>query len=664
MNMQPNTKQIETDMIEGRESDVLWAPSEVQKTTSAMWRFAEANGFDPKDYETLHRWSIDKKGAFWSAVWDFCKVIGDKGKTAFQADDAAWMTGARFFPQARLNLAENLLRGGDDDLAIYAMDEQGTAQNITRGQLRAKVGKVAQGLRAAGIKPGDRVAGVQPNDVDALVALLATVAVGGTWTSCSPDFGETAIIDRIGQVEPKVLFAAPSYRYGGKQHDVSGRIAAIMAKMPSVKQLVISGEGSVDPALNAIAQDDFGTIAEVEFERLPFDHPVYILYTSGTTGAPKAIVHRAGGVLMQHLKEHVLHGDVRPGDRVMWYTNTAWMMYHWLVSALATDAAIVLYDGAPILKENDGLDCSPIWKLVDAAKITHLGISPKYLATLASEEYHPKDQVDLSSFRSLLVCGAPTLPHQFDWVYAAIKEDMCFSSISGGTEILGSFLIGSPLHPVRRGQLTVKALGHGINVVDDRGAPIVGQRGELVCTEPFPSMPLTFWGEGGDQRYRDTYFSDRAEIWTHGDVAELTYTGSGYVHGRSDNTLKPGGVRIGISEIYAVCERYALFDDFLVFGADHEGDEEVVLCLKLAEGADVTSEVLTALRKDIRSQASPRHVPARIHLVQEVPYTINGKRVESAARTTLAGLPVKNVGSLANPLCLEEYKALTRGTAL
>ena len=391
-----------------------------------------------------------------------------------------------------------------------------------------------------------------------------------------------------------------------------------------------------------------------------FDHPSYILFTSGTTGAPKAIVHRTGGVLLQHMKEHVLHGDVRPGDRLIWYTNTAWMMYHWMVSALATGAAVVLYDGAPILKTEAGLDCSPLWRLAESAGVTHLGVSPKYLATLAAEEFCPGNMYDLSPLRALMACGAPILPHQFDWCYENIKSDMMFASISGGTEILGCFLIGSPIHPVRRGQLTVKALGHAVNVLDERGAPVVGRRGELVCTEPFPSMPLTFWGEDGDRRYHDTYFSQRPQIWTHGDVAELAATGGGYVHGRSDNTLKPGGVRIGSSEIYAVCETLTEIDDALVFGADYHGDEEVVLCVKPAGDHEISDATLDELRRRIRSEASPRHVPARIHVVSDIPYTINGKRVEGAARTVVAGGQVKNTGSLANPTCLEEYRTLKR----
>ena len=628
-----------------------------------MAKFADWQGFDPRDYVGLHRWSISKPGEFWSALWDFACIVGEKGNRFFLPDQSAWMTGARFFPDARLNLSENLLRGADADTAVHEVLESGACRAITRAELRARVARVADGLRTSGIEPGDRVAGVLPNNLDALVALLATVALGGVWTSCSPDFGKAAIVDRIGQVGPKVLFAATSYRYGGKSHEIGARIADVVADVPSISTLVLSGDGVVS-GLRSVRQDEFGRNARLEFARVPFDHPVYILYTSGTTGIPKAIVHRAGGVILQHMKEHVLHGDVRTGDALIWYTNTAWMMYHWMVSALGAGTSIVLYDGAPILKSIDGLDPSPLWRLVDNVGVTHLGISPKYLATLAAENYRPGEHHDLSTLRALLICGAPTLPHQFDWVYASIKSDMSFASISGGTEILGCFLIGSPLHPVRRGQLAVPALGHAVAVLDERGVPVTGRRGELVCTEPFPSMPLTFWGEGGDRRYYDTYFGARAEVWTHGDVAELTYTGGGYVHGRSDNTLKPGGVRIGISEIYAVCETYPEIDDCLAFGAVHDGDEEVVLCLKPAAGADLGSDLVGRLRAQIRAEASPRHVPARVHVVREVPYTINGKRVEGAARTTVAGGVVKNLGSLANPGCLEEYRTLRREDAL
>ncbi len=645
------------------ESNILWTPQSDAFEKTALANFAICNGFNPRDYDSLHRWSVSDLGNFWSALWDFVGVIGEKGETFFVQDEKAWMTGAKFFPQAQLNLAENLLKGDEQQTIAYYVDETNNYLSITRSELRARVAQAANGLISVGVKPGDRVASVLPNNFDALVSLFATLSIGAIWTSCSPDFGKTAIVDRIGQVEPKVLFTSTLYCYGGKQHDIGNRIAEILDCIPSINTVVISGDGEI-PGKESIHQELFGEPGSLKFKQLPFDHPVYILYTSGTTGIPKAIVHSAGGVLLQHMKEHVLHGDVRPGDKLIWYTNTAWMMYHWMVSAIGAGAAIVLYDGAPILKTKNGLDPSPLWELTENIGVTHLGISPKYLATLAAENYVPGAHYNMETLRALLVCGAPTLPHQFDWVYESIKNDMVFASISGGTEILGCFLIGSPLHPVRRGQLAVKALGHAVTVLDERGVEVIGRRGELVCTEPFPSMPITFWGKGGNERYHDTYFSDRQEVWTHGDVAELTYSGGAYVHGRSDNTLKPGGVRIGISEIYAVCECYPEIDDFLVFGADHDGDEEVVLCLKPAEGAVITTEKVAEIRQQIRSEASPRHVPARVHLVDDVPYTINGKRVEGAARTALAGGAVKNLGSIGNPKCLEQYKSLSRDKAL
>ena len=643
-------------------SSVLWAPAPAAFESSNLARFCRATGFDPRDYETLHRWSVSDPGAFWRAVWDFGRVIGDPGAISLLRDDQAPMTRSRFFPDASFNLAENLLRGDDDRAAVIETDESGHFRTFTLGELRRRVARTAQGMRAAGVASGDSVGGILPNRVEGLVALLATLSIGAVWSSCSPDFGAAAIVDRLGQIGIKVLFAAPRYRYAGKEHDISGRLTEIIAAMPTVTTLVLTGDDK--PAMPAaVAFEDFGAHAPLAFERVPFDHPAYVLYTSGTTGAPKAIVHRTGGVLLQHLKEHLLHGDVRPDDVMSWYTNTAWMMYHWLISGLACGATVVLYDGAPILKTADGLDPSPLWTMAERARVTHFGTSPKYLATLAAEGYAPGRLHDLSSLRSLLSAGAPVSPSQFDWVYAQVKPDMIFASISGGTEIIGCFLLGSPIHTVRRGELTVKGLGLAVAVMDERNAPVIGRQGDLVCTEPFPSMPLTFWGNDGDARYHATYFAARREIWTHGDVAEMTAHGSGIIHGRSDTTLKPGGVRIGTAEIYAACETFAEIEDCLVFGAPVEGDEEIVLCVKLNEGFGLTSELAARIRRAIREGASPRHVPHRIHAVQAVPYTLNGKRVEGAARTTLEGKPVKNIASLANPACLEEYRALDRSKA-
>ncbi|TPM98254.1 acetoacetate--CoA ligase [Mesorhizobium sp. B2-1-3A] len=646
-------------------SSVLWAPAPAAFESSNLARFCRANGFDPRDYETLHRWSVSDLGAFWRAVWDFGRVIGDPGARSFLRDDQAPMTRSRFFPDASLNVAENLLRGDDDRTAVIETDESGHFRTFTLGELRRRVARTARGLRAAGVASGDSVGGILPNRVEGLVALLATLSIGAVWSSCSPDFGAAAIVDRLGQIGVKVLFAAPRYHYARKEHDISERLAEIAAAMPTVTTLVLTGEAGAKPdcAAACIAFDDFGSDGTLAFERVPFDHPAYVLYTSGTTGAPKAIVHRTGGVLLQHLKEHLLHGDVRPGDVMSWYTNTAWMMYHWLISGLACGATVVLYDGAPILKTADGLDPCPLWIMAERARVTHFGTSPKYLATLAAEGYAPGRLHDLSSLRSLLSAGAPVSPSQFDWVYAQVKPDMIFASISGGTEIIGCFLLGSPIHAVRRGELTVKGLGLAVAVMDERNAPVIGRQGDLVCTEPFPSMPLTFWGKDGDARYHATYFAARREIWTHGDVAEMTAHGSGIIHGRSDTTLKPGGVRIGTAEIYAACETFAEIEDCLVFGAPVEGDEEIVLCVKLNAGFGLTSELAARIRRAIREGASPRHVPHRIHAVRAVPYTLNGKRVEGAARTTLEGKPVKNMASLANPACLEEYRALDRSKA-
>ncbi|CAN7550141.1 acetoacetate--CoA ligase [Mesorhizobium sp. LjNodule214] len=646
-------------------SSVLWTPAPAAFQSSNLARFCLANGFDPRDYETLHRWSVSDPGAFWRAVWDFGGVIGDPGAISLLRDDLAPMTGSRFFPDASLNLAENMLRGDEEKFAVIEADEGGHFRSFTLAELRRLVARTAQGLRAAGVGKGDCVGGILPNRLEGLVALLATLAVGATWSSCSPDFGAAAIVDRLGQIGVKVLFAAPRYRYAGKEHDISERLAEIVAALPTVQIMVLTGNDATMPKCSAqsVGLDDFGDDGALVFERVPFDHPAYVLYTSGTTGAPKAIVHRTGGVLLQHLKEHLLHGDVRASDVMSWYTNTAWMMYHWLISGLACGAAVVLYDGAPILKTAEGLDPSPLWKMAQRARVTHFGTSPKYLATLAAEGYAPGRLHDLSSLRSLLSAGAPVSPGQFDWAYEHVRQDMIFASISGGTEIIGCFLLGSPIHAVRRGELTVKGLGLAVAVMDERNAPVIGRQGDLVCTEPFPSMPLTFWGEDGDARYHATYFAARPEIWTHGDVAEMTAYGSAVIHGRSDTTLKPGGVRMGTAEIYAACESFAEIEDCLVFGAPVEGDEEIVLCVKLNDGFGLTPELAAQIRRVIREGASPRHVPHRIHAVQAVPYTLNGKRVEGAARTTLEGKPVKNTASLANPACLDEYRALDRSRA-
>lgn len=637
---------------------IMWRPDAGMQAGSALSRFAVEAGFPPEDYEGLHRWSVADPGAFWSLLWDFAGVIGDKGAEAFAPDEAARMTGARFFPQARLNIAENFLRGDGDAVAVIETDEDGTRRDTTRQALREEVARIACGMRDAGVGVGDRVGVVLPNRRECLVTQLAALSIGAIWTSCSPDFGTAAILDRIGQVRPRLMIVQPHIRYGGKDIDISDRLSSICEAIDSLTGLVIVGDGNIDTGLPVTQWSDFGSAAPLTFERLPFDAPCYILYTSGTTGAPKAIVHRTGGVLLQKFKEHLLHGDLRPGDRFLWYTNTAWMMYHWVVASLGCGAVLVLYDGAPIVKRGGELDCAPLWRAVEALQLTHLGISPKYLSTLAENGYVPAERHDLSSLRWMLSAGSPVAPHQYDWIYRAVKADMGFASISGGTEIMGCFLLGSPLHPVRRGHLTVRALGLAVNVLDERGAPVIGRPGELVCTEPFPSMPLTFWGEGGDQRYREAYFSARPEIWTHGDHAQIEADGSAVIHGRSDCTLNPGGVRIGTADIYNACEGFEQIEDAIVFGRQIPGDEEIVLCLKMRAGASLTPDLARDIRRVLRENCSPRHVPAAIYPVRDIPYTINGKRVEAAARAVVAGQEVRNRASLANAECLGEYAQL------
>lgn len=650
--------------------EIIWTPSEARWRDTAYARFAEAMGYDPLDYAGLHAWSISDLGAFWSSFWDFAGVIGDKGDIAFQADPVHWMTGAHFFPDARINFAENMLRLEGDAIAVIEADEAGHRRHITADTLRAEVARVAQGLRDLGVEPGDRVASVLPNRVESLITMLATTAVGGVWTSCSPDFGSAAILDRVGQVEPKVFFAGTHVLYGGKSLDLTERMADIARQMDHLVAVVTVGGGDLDLSVPVTEFAEFGSAAPLEFTRVPFDAPAFVLYTSGTTGKPKAIVHRTGGPTLKLMSEHVLHNDMRKGDKALWYTNTAWMMYHWLVGAMSTGATVVLYDGAPVLKAGDGIDGSPLWRLIEEEKITHLGISPKYLATLSANDYRPKDHFDTSSLRWMLAAGSPMAPWQYDWMYDAVQADtgdMGFASISGGTEILGCLLVGHPALPLRRGVLSCKALGIATNVLDDRSAPVVGRSGELVCTEPFPSMPLTFWGENGTQRYHDTYFADRREIWTHGDHATIYPDGSGEIHGRSDFTLNPGGVRIGTADIYNITDRFEEIDDCVVFGRpmkDDPLDEEIVLCLKMVEGREATPELAKAIRRALRSECSPRHAPAAIYTVEDIPYTINSKRVEGAAKAMATGGEVKNQASLANPESLVEFATLDQKTPL
>jgi len=645
----------------------LWQPSPRDLSDSSLAKFARSCGFEPSQYEELHRWSISDLEGFWNALWDFSGVIGERGETVLERKSDGEMFGARWYPQAAINFAENLLCGPDARLAIIEMDESGRRNDISMGQLRRRVSQAQQGLQRLGIQPGDTIGAILPNNLDALVALLASASIGAVWASCSPDFGAPGIIDRIGQVLPKVLFAVRAYVYNGRQYDIDENVAAVLAGMKDLQHLVVMGERLALPEIprtHCLGWDELckAPPAPLTFQRVPFSHPLYVMFTSGTTGLPKGIVHTTGGTLLQHRKEHVLHCDVRPGDVMSWYTNTAWMMYHWVISGLASHAAVVLYEGAAIIKRTEKNDVGILWRMAEEAGVTHFGTSPRYLAALIEVGYEPGRQHDLSALRSVLSAGAPVSPEQYDWLYSAIKRDMIFASISGGTEIIGCFVLGSPLHPVRRGEITCKGLGMAVDVLDDRGASIIGRKGDLVCTEPFPSAPLTFWGDNGDARYHAAYFEARPGIWTHGDLAEQTIHNTVIIYGRSDTTLKPGGVRIGTAEIYRVIEAQPEIRDSIVFGYPVDGDEDIVLCVVMKDGMPMNEPLIKRIRTEIRQKASPRHVPQRIFQVGAVPYTLNGKRVEGAAKSMAMGKPVKNLGSIINPECLGEYAALMQGS--
>ena len=644
-----------------RESRVLWRPSEAQVEQAEITRFARTLGLAPLPYDVLHRFSVAEMDRFWSAFWDFAQIVGERDSdVAVTFDGAARMTGTRFFPGATLNVAENLLAGDPADVAVVEADETGVRREVTLAELRRRVAAAQAGLESLGVMAGDRVAGLLPNDLDALVCLLATTSLGAVWSTCGPEFGEAGVVDRFGQIDPRVLVVADDYLYNGRRHELVGKAMAIAARLGSLEHVVVVGDAEMTGAPCAVHRfSDLctGDRTEPRYVRLPFDHPLYIVYTSGTTGMPKCIVHRAGGTLLNLRKEHMLHCDVRPGDRVFWFTNTAWMMYHWLVAARACGATIVLYDGAAVPRTDDGPDPGALWRVVEDAAVTHVGVSPKYLSMLEQIGYRVGAEHDLSKVRMVASAGAPLTVENFEWVYREVKADICLASISGGTEILGCFVMGNPTAPVRAGEIQGPALGMAVHVLDERNAPVIGRTGELVCTEPFPSMPLSFWGEGGWQRYLDSYFGDRAEIWSHGDLAELRASGGIVISGRADSVLKPGGVRIGAGEIYRVVERLPGVADAVAVGYPEAGDVEVWLFVVPVPGREVDAELEAEIRRRLRADASPRHVPARVLGVPELPYTLSGKKMERAVLQAVTGVEIRNLGSMANPGCLDAIRA-------
>ncbi|HEV3486250.1 MAG TPA: acetoacetate--CoA ligase, partial [Vicinamibacterales bacterium] len=626
--------------------------------TAFAQRIAEAHGSELRDFPRLRAWSAANPDKFWPVVWEFCGVRASRGWDEVLVDGDR-MPGARWFTGARLNYAENLLRFRDHDrLAIVAAGEDGRRRRLTYAELHDQVARLAAALRADGVGVGDRVAGLLPNLPETIVAMLATTSIGAIWSSCSPDFGVQGVLDRFGQIEPRVLVAADGYFYGGKQHDVLSRLREVADRLPTVERVVVIPYASERPRLDgirgALTWDDFvGTDAAgaIPFERLPFNHPLYILYSSGTTGVPKCIVHGAGGTLIQHLKEHQLHCDIQSGDRVFYFTTCGWMMWNWLVSALASGATLLLYDGSPFHP-----DPNVLFDFADRHSMTLFGTSAKYLDALRKAEVAPIRTHKLLTVRTMTSTGSPLAPESFEYVYRDIKEDIHLASISGGTDIISCFVGGNPLGPVWRGEIQVRALGMRVEVFDEEGRPVRGEKGELVCTMPFPSMPVGFWNDPDGRKYRAAYFERFPNVWHHGDYVELTEHDGMIIYGRSDAVLNPAGVRIGTAEIYRQVEQLDDIVESIVIGQKWDGDERVVLFVRLRDGLTLTPELEDRIRRRIRENTSPRHVPARIVQVGEIPRTKSGKIVELAVRDVVHGREVKNREALANPEALEQFR--------
>lgn len=640
----------------------LWSPSPERYAEANLSRFARQIerdfGVQAADYPTLYAWSVSEPVKFWSALWDFCEVIGDKGERVLV--DADRMPGAQWFPDARLNYAENQLRRRDDAPALLFRGENKVRRSLTFREVHQTVSRLAQALRNAGVGPGDRVAAIVANMPEAVLGLLATSSVGAIWSSCSPDFGVQGVLDRFGQIEPKVLLSVDGYFYGGKTHDNLAKLKEIVPRLPSVTRVVVIPYISDAPGLDAIpgaspweAFLEPYSSGEIAFARLPFDHPLAILYSSGTTGVPKCIVHGQGGTLLQHLKEHQLQTDVKRDDRLFYFTTCGWMMWNWLASGLATGATLLLYDGSPFYP-----GANVLWDFAEQERMTVFGTSAKYIDALAKLRLAPVQTHDLSALRTMTSTGSPLVAESFEYVYRNIKSDLLLSSISGGTDIVSCFVLGSPWLPVWRGEIQCRGLGMKVEVYDDDGAPVIGEKGELVCTAPFPCMPVAFWNDPGGSKYHAAYFERFPNVWCHGDWMEITPRGTCIIYGRSDAVLNPGGVRIGTAEIYRQVEKLDEVVESIVIGQDWDNDVRVVLFVRLRDGIVLDSALAKRIKDQIKANTTPRHVPAKIIQVADIPRTKSGKIVELAVRNVVHGRPVKNREALANPEALDLYRDL------
>ena len=611
------------------------------------------------NYSGLYDWSVERISDFWETWWEFIDVIHTK-KFDQVLDDESKMPGAKWFSGAEMNFAENLLRYRDDQTAIVSVNEMGEKTRITYYELYNRVALLAAALRKIGVVRGDRIAGFMPNITETIIAMLAATSLGAVWSSCSPDFGTRGVLDRFGQIEPKILFTTDGYYYNGKTFDSIQRVKGMLDELPSIKKVVVvpfTGQSAdISTLEHGIYWNDFLTAedeASIEFEQVPFEHPLYIMYSSGTTGKPKCLVQSTGGILLNHLKELVLHTDLKREDVIFYFTTCGWMMWNWLTSSLAVGATIVLFDGSPFYP-----DPGILWKFAQDEKISVFGTSARYITALEQAGIKPAKEYDLEPLRAICSTGSPLPVEGFEYVYRDIKQDLQLASISGGTDLNGCFALGNPIGPVYSGELQCRGLGLKVFAYDEDGKPVYNQKGELVCAAPFPSMPIYFWDDTDNEKYLNAYFRKYPGVWHHGDFIEVTDTGGLIIYGRSDATLNPGGVRIGTAELYRVVDTFTEILDSLVVGQDWENDVRVILFVKLAEGYDLSEDLKAGLRKAIREGCSPRHVPAKIIAIADIPYTINMKKVELAVRNIIHGKQVTNKDALINPDSLDLYENL------
>jgi acetoacetyl-CoA synthetase len=639
----------------------LWSPSETQKNASHLVQFAKKQGFkEGVSYHQIHDWSVSEIAAFWSSFWDYAGVIGDKGDTDLIHADK--MEQAKFFPNGTINWAENLLKRRDDGIAIIFRDELSRERKMSFKELADSVSRLQQALVASGVKRGDRVAGYLPNLPETIIGALATSSIGAIWSSASPDFGVQGVIDRLGQIEPKILISVDGYYYNGKVIPVLPKLIEILPNLPSIQKTIIIPFTNENPDISgvtgSILYEDFLKLFVPEtpkFERVPFNHPLFIMFSSGTTGIPKCIVHGHGGTLLQHMKEHQLQCDIHQDDKVFYFTTCGWMMWNWQISALASGATLMLFDGSPFYP-----DPYALWDYTSKHGCMLFGTGAKYIDALKANECVVKDKYDLSSLRVITSTGSPLVHESFDYVYETIKKDVHLASISGGTDIVSCFVIGNPISPVYRGEIQGAGLGYAIEVYNDHGQPMSAGEGsgELVCTKPFPSMPVGFWNDTDGSKYHKAYFDRFDNIWCHGDWIEKTEQGGFIILGRSDATLNPGGVRIGTSEIYRQVEQIPEVLESIAVGQLWDNDERVILFVRLKDNLKLNDDITGRIKTRIRSGASPRHVPAKILQVADIPRTKSNKIVELAVKEVIHNRPVKNIEALANPDALALYKGL------